>query len=140
MEDRVIGPVSLRQIFLLLGGGGTSYIIWALMNSMGIIKIWAGIVAAIPAVIMVLFAFVKVQEISLLRLLFLQIEKSKKPSIRFWQPRKGINIQNIAMHSRASKNNRANQKTVEKTHKSSVIDELSSVLDTEVLSPTESPA
>jgi len=94
VEDRIIGPITLRQLIIVLLTGGLSYAIWGAMKSAngGYIGIIGTIIAWIPCGIGAAFAFVKIQGISLMRFCLLLIEKSDKPSIRKWTPRKGISI------------------------------------------------
>ncbi|HLD64065.1 MAG TPA: PrgI family protein [Candidatus Peribacteraceae bacterium] len=91
VEEKIVGPVGLRQLFLLLGSGGFSYLIFSIMQKSGA----PGTVqffAWIPLVIGAAFAFVTVNDISLLKLIFLQIEKWDKPARRTFGPRRGIEV------------------------------------------------
>lgn len=137
VEDRVIGPVSLRQIFMILGGGGVSYVLWSLMTQAGVVSVASGTIAAIPTVVMLMFAFVKISQIPLSRFCLLMIERSKKPAIRYWQPRTGIELRPY----KASAKPEPESKTEPKAKKSSAdIEALSSVLDTDAFKKKEVPA
>jgi len=93
VEDRIIGPITLRQLIIVLLTGGLSYGIWGAMKSaMGYVSIPATVVAWIPCAIGVAFAFIKIQGISLTRFLLLMIEKTDKPPIRVWTPRRGVSV------------------------------------------------
>ncbi|PIR48652.1 hypothetical protein COU80_03015 [Candidatus Peregrinibacteria bacterium CG10_big_fil_rev_8_21_14_0_10_55_24] len=92
IEDRLIGPITLRQVIICLIGGGISFVIWNIMKQSGLISTFHLLVAWIPFVIAAAFAFVKVQNLSLLRILLLIVERTEKPSMRVWQPRAGIRI------------------------------------------------
>lgn len=92
VEEKIIGPVSLRQIIICMVGGGISYAIWSSMKAAGSVTIVSTVIAWIPAMIAATFAFVHISDISLFRFLLLAIERSQKPSIRTWQPRRGIEI------------------------------------------------
>ena len=131
VEDRVIGPISLRQIFMMLAGGGVSYVVWAVLKQAGYVNFVAVTLAAGPTVIMILFAFVKISQISLARFCLLMIERSKKPAIRYWQPRTGIEVRLY----KQSVTKKEVDDTPEEGKNSSQIDALSSVLDSEVLQP-----
>jgi hypothetical protein len=135
VEDRVIGPITLRQIFMLLGGGGVSYVLWSVIKTAGYINIIAGSIALIPTIIMVLFAFVKISEISLFRFCILLIEQSQKPSIRYWQPRTGIQIH----FQQATDAEEEASRTPVPQKQISEVDALSSVLDSQVLEKKKTP-
>ena len=93
VEDRIIGPITLRQLIIVLLSGGFSYGIWGAMKSAtGYVSIPATVIAWIPCVIGIAFAFIKIQGISLTRFLLLMIEKTDKPPIRVWSPRRGVSI------------------------------------------------
>jgi hypothetical protein len=92
VEDRIIGPVTLRQIFLTLAGGGVSYAIYGFMKKTDNLTLVTAIASWTPLFIMAAFAFLKINGISLFKFMLLMFEKSQKPAIRYWQPRKGISM------------------------------------------------
>jgi len=127
VEDRIIGPVTLRQLIIVLLTGGLSYAIWGAMKSAngGYVGVPGTIVAWIPCAIGAAFAFVKIQGISLMRFCLLMIEKTDKPAIRKWTPRRGvsINFQFIANMEEEEKKKKPQEPHHEK------IEELSAFLD-----------
>ncbi len=93
VEDKVVGPLSLRQLIIMLVGGGFSYMIYALaQKSLGTVNIPLTILIWIPALLATAFAVVNINDLSLLRICFLLLEKTQKPSLRTWGPRSGISI------------------------------------------------
>jgi hypothetical protein len=132
VEDRIIGPVTLRQIMIILGGAGISYAIWAGMQSAGTVSVFQAGIAWTPCGIAVLFAFVKINGISLFRIVLLAIERVNKPSRRTWQPRVGIYV-NFITKTPAKDNKDMRMKEEQKQN--TEIEELSRVLD---LGPPES--
>lgn len=126
VEDRIIGPVTLRQIFLTLGGGGVSYAIYAAVKQAGKLTLVTGAMSWIPLIIMAAFAFLKINGISLLRFLLLTAEKTNKPTMRYWQPREGISISPRNFVPRNSKEKSSFSHSQEEHDE---IAELSSVLD-----------
>ena len=93
VEDRIIGSLTLRQIIIVIVGGGTSYVFYSYMQkTYGYVGIPFIIISVIPTLISVAFAFVRIQDLSLLKLILLLIERSSKPTIRTWGPRSGITI------------------------------------------------
>ena len=93
VEDRIVGPVTLRQLIILLGTGGFSYAIWTgIKNQLGAASLPITILCWIPFLIGIVFAFVRIQGIGLMRFILLMVEKLEKPSMRQWSPRRGITI------------------------------------------------
>lgn len=93
VEDRIIGSLTLRQIIIVIIGGGISYIFYAYMQkTYGYVGIPFIIISAIPILISMTFAFVRIHDLSLLKLILLLIERSTKPHIRIWGPRNGITV------------------------------------------------
>jgi len=92
IEDRLIGPITIRQVAICLVGGGISFAIWTAFKKAGLYSPGHIAVALTPLAIASAFAFIKVQNLSLLRLILLLIEKTDKPSIRRWEPRTGVSI------------------------------------------------
>jgi hypothetical protein len=91
IEDKLIGPLSLRQIIIIAIGGGMSYAFYAVIEkSMGVVPIYAHALIWWPAIILTAIAVVRINDISLTRYMLLILESSLKPKIRIWQPRKGV--------------------------------------------------
>lgn len=88
IEDRIIGPVTLRQLIITIVGCGISYVLWSgLEKAFGTVSVVVTIIAWIPALIFLAFAFVKIYDVSLLRMIILLIERGIKPQTRVWIPR-----------------------------------------------------
>ncbi|MBU0767039.1 PrgI family protein [Patescibacteria group bacterium] len=92
VEDRLIGPITIRQVMICLAGGSISFVGWNMMKSVGMVTPVHFIFAWIPLMIAAAFAFVRYKNLSLLRIILLMIEKGQKPSKRFFGPRTGIAI------------------------------------------------
>jgi len=127
IEDRIIGPITLRQIMIVMISTGISYAIWAAMKASGPISGAQTTIAWIPAGIGVIFSFVKINGISLLKIVFLSIEKLDKPSRRIWMPRQGIYINIVTKPKEKSSNPDIEKKTQQKGE--TQIEELSKLLD-----------
>jgi len=125
IEDRLIGPITLKQIIICLVGGGLSFVTWNIMKQMGMITTFYLVLAWIPFAIAAAFAFIKVQNLTLLRILFLLIERTEKSMIRTWQPRTGIRI-NVRTYFQTQKN-KAEQSSEHVEHDK--LKKLSSLLD-----------
>jgi hypothetical protein len=92
VEDHIIGPITMRQLILLIIGAAISFAIWNVTKAAGFVDIFSLAVSWSPVVIMAAFAFVKVNDLSLLRIIFLIVEGMQKPSHRTFGPRPGVAI------------------------------------------------
>ena len=125
IEDRLFGPITLRQTIISLIGAGISYALWSTLQKLyGSAGIALSIIAWSPMAVFVVFAFVKVYDLSLLRLCFLLLEKTVKPQTRIWVPRTGI-----TMHLQTFVKPDKEKKKETPSHGVTSIDELSSLLD-----------
>jgi hypothetical protein len=93
IEDRIVGPLTLKQVITVALGGGFSYLLWAsLSKTYGNLPLPIMIMVWIPALLSVAFAFVRINDLSLLKIGLLMIEQMEKPAKRVWTPRQGITI------------------------------------------------
>ena len=99
VEDRIIGPVTLKQLGISGAGCGISYIIFAIASRSGYNGIPVIVICWIPAVIAAAFAFMKINDLSLFNIILLMIEGFAKPNIRYWSPHPGISINLITRQS-----------------------------------------
>jgi hypothetical protein len=125
IEEKIIGPVGLRQIFILMITGGFSYALWSSIGSQPTASTVVKIICWLPLILGAAFSFVKIHDVTLLRLLLLQIEKLQKPAIRAFGPREGIII-NIQIDP----TNQEKRRVVKKEAPEEQMEELSTVLDT----------
>lgn len=126
IEDRIVGPLTLRQIIIIGIGAGFSYALWSsISKAYGYVGIPLTILVWIPAVIAAAFAFLRINDVSLFRILLLTIERMNKPGIRTFAPRRGITI-NIRTFSQPPKDRTQAPSPQAKAEK---IQEISSVLD-----------
>lgn len=127
IEDRIVGPLTLKQIIIVAIGCGFSYALYSiLLKSYGAVPLPVTVMAWVPGVLSVIFAFVKLNDLSMFRLVLLMLERVNKPKTRTWAPRRGLEI-NIRVASPKSEK-AAPQATQKKTHS---IDELSAALDSQ---------
>lgn len=128
IEDRIIGPVTLRQLIITIVGCGISYVLWSgLEKAFGTVSVVVTIIAWIPALIFVAFAFVKVYDVSLLRMIILLIERGTKPQTRVWVPRADMIVTGPRACTEPEKK-KADSGAAQEQQPS--IEELSSILDT----------
>lgn len=128
IEDHIVGPLTLKQLIISAIGCGFSYALYSILakTMSGAVPLPVTILVWIPGVISIIFAFVKINDLSMLHILLLLIEKANKPSVRTWQPRRGITI-NIRTVSATKKNETPQGE--EHVKNVSGIEELSTVLD-----------
>ncbi|MDD5469418.1 MAG: PrgI family protein [Candidatus Peribacteraceae bacterium] len=125
IEEKIVGPIGLRQIFILMITGGVSYGLWSSVGAEPTAGTVVKILCWLPLILGAAFSFVKIQDVTLLRLLLLQIEKVKKPAVRTFGPREGISI-NIQLDPTRQEKKRA----VKEGAADHQLHELSTVLDT----------
>lgn len=84
IEDKIIAFVSLRQLFILMGGGGVAYIIYIV--SVDRFPLTAYIVpVSVVIILTVLIAFFKIDNITFLKAITLFLEGIINPNKRIWQ-------------------------------------------------------
>jgi hypothetical protein len=127
IEDHIVGPLTLKQVLIVGVGGGFSYVLYGMLTqAYGALALPLTILVWSPTALAAVFAFVRINDISMFKLLLLTIEKLNKPSIRTWSPRRGIVI-NIRTSSPETKDPK--HMTGLPAKEPSQIDELSSMLD-----------
>ncbi len=141
IEDRIIGPLTLRQIIISMLGIGFSYAIWAsIAKVQGYVPLAITVIVWIPGVLSVIFAFVKINDLSMTHLLLLLVERIQKPQTRIYGPRRGLTV-----NTRSFNVPNANSKKVAgtKPQAEGEIGKLSAFLDSEGVRanrPEEQPA
>ena len=65
VEDKIVGPITFRQLILILIGGSISYFIWTQLRAQlgGHVPVDKSIMAWTPLMIAAAFAFVKVNNV-----------------------------------------------------------------------------
>ncbi len=128
IEDRIVGPLTLRQIIMIAVGGGFSYALYAsIAKSYGPPNLIVTTLVWLPAILSAIFALVKVNDLTLARICFLLLERVNKPAQRVYTPRRGL-----AIHIRTAalaNQQRAAEADPETARTQKKIEELSGVLD-----------
>lgn len=136
IEDRIVGPLTLRQIVIVGIGTGISYALYSsLSKAAGGVNIVVTILVWIPAAFSVILAFFKLNDLSLFQIALLSFERFNKASVRTWQPRRGISVNIRTFTEEDDKKARKNQDMPKK--ETSGIDHLSSALD--AMNPMNEP-
>lgn len=129
IEDRIVGPLTLKQVLICAVGGGFSYALFAsISKTYGSIALPLQILVWVPAAVSALFAFVRINDLSMMRLCLLFLERMNKSPTRVWTPRRGIIINVRTFHTVAENNNHSKMSAFvdKKTEK---FDEISTMLD-----------
>lgn len=92
VEDRIIGPITLKHLLIVGIGAGISYAIFASAQKSGVTNVVVLGACWTPALIAAAFAFFKINDLSLFNIILLSIEGFNKPSQRYWSPYPGISI------------------------------------------------
>lgn len=109
VEDRIIGPITLKQLLIVGIGTGISYAVYAMATKSGPVGIPLTVILWTPALVAAAFAFVKVNDLSLFQVILLAIEHMNKPNQRTWIPHSGLSI-NIITSSTVQAIEQANTK------------------------------
>ncbi len=129
-EDRIVGPLTLRQLIICGIGGGIAYAIYVTLANTYIWVTWFPPVAIILT-ITALFAFVKPLDLTFGRFILTWIEYMILPQKRHWI-QASAEISTFGYHPRSK--SKAEQKAEEKAQliedKAKKIMELSKILDT----------
>ena len=84
IEDRIVGPLTLRQLIILAVGFGISYVLFAILNKIYELNVLEYIVIGLPGLLAVAFALIRINDIPLMKFMFLFLEFAIKPKKRVW--------------------------------------------------------
>jgi hypothetical protein len=87
IEDKIVGPFSLRQLIMVAGGVGVSWVLFAIMSKLYELNFIEYGVIALPGLLSVAFALVRVNDQTLMKYIILLMEFSMKPKKRLWDHR-----------------------------------------------------
>lgn len=128
IEDKIVGPFSLRQLIILAIGGGISYVIFAITSKLYELNFIEYFVMALPAVFALLLAVVKIHNVSFGKYILLVLEFALKPKKRMWDHRGIVNLVDPDLTDKTAAKKMA-AATEEDTKKDVNVSDLSSVLD-----------
>lgn len=92
VEDRIIGPVTLKQLIITGVGAGISYVLYAMVTKAGVRNLVAVILCWVPAMIAAAFSFLKINDLTLFNIILLMIENQNKANMRYWSPHPGLSV------------------------------------------------
>ncbi len=93
IEDRIVGPLTLRQIIISMLGMGFSYAVWASIEKVqGYVPLPVTILVWIPGFLAIVVSFVRINDLSITHIVLLLIERLQKPQTRVYGPRRGLTV------------------------------------------------
>jgi hypothetical protein len=128
IADKIVGPLTLRQLLAVAIGGGISYVLYAISVKLYELNILEYAVIFLPAVISLLAAFIKINGVPFTTFILLTLEYAIKPKKRLWDHR-GISAMvapNLIENKMETGKIPAENK---KTRKEVNLDKLSTILD-----------
>jgi len=87
IEDKIVGPFSLRQLIILAIGGGISYVLFAITSKFYELNILEYILIVIPALLALAIAMLKIHNVTFGKYILLMLEFAIKPKKRMWDHR-----------------------------------------------------
>lgn len=92
-EDTILWFITLRQLILLLGGGGISYFLYVQLSKVYELTTLEVILILVPFLVTVAFAFLKIKSMSLMQFILTAIEQFLfRAPRRFWSQEGNILI------------------------------------------------
>lgn len=132
IEDRIVGPLTLRQVIICAIGCGFSYGVYSMVSkAYGAVPLPLTIVLWVPGALSIMFAFLKFNDLTMLQMLLLTLERMSKAPVRVWSPRRGLSITIRA----GSNEPAAPAATVVKQRDESKFDALTAILDQHPVRP-----
>ncbi|MBU2595562.1 PrgI family protein [Patescibacteria group bacterium] len=130
LEDKIIGPLTLKQFIYLLGGGMLDYVIFTAAQS----AFWGWLLIFMVSLLALAFAFVQVEEQPFSYLMTSFLSYFLRPKIRLWDKRSKIKRTIEFKNKKIEKPSPAIKNPAEVK---SSLEELAQVLDTHGWSPKD---
>lgn len=128
IEDKIVGPFSLRQLMIVGAGVGISYTIFIISSRLYELNLPEYFVLSLPAIFALMIAMVKIHNVRFGKYILLTLEFAFKPKRRMWDHR-GISAL-VAPDLRDKSAQQKPQSTAIVEPKKKInLDDLSSVLD-----------
>lgn len=129
MADHIVGPLTLRHMIILGIGGGFAYVLYVVLARSYYMEIWLPPVA-IVSIITILFAFVKIYNVSFAKFIILFFEHIFVPRKRKWQKASAdVKMQKYLPKQKVSKKNKLHTKEAKNTKTLNKLNDISKILD-----------
>lgn len=92
--DKIVGPLTLRQLGICVGGGTLSYGLYSVLSKQYFLEVWIFPVGFV-AVMTMAFAFFKYRDLPFEKAVLLGLEYFLKPRNRTWQKLKGDYVRSV---------------------------------------------
>lgn len=111
MADKIVGPLTFKQLIIVACGGAISYFIYMSTSNMYVLTVW-GPATAIPAILTLAIAFLRINDIPFLKFVLLQLQRALTPQRRMFQRGSAEVFRSILAPT--SSQTAQNQKTIKK--------------------------
>lgn len=137
VEDKIVGPLTLRQLVIIGIGGGIAYAIYVLLQPKYIWTVWAPPVLFI-VILTLAFAFVRIHDMSFFKAILAFIEFSLIPKNRVWKQGEGdIMISVINPPKLKEPTKKETKKSETDISKEKKIEELTKILNESTAQPNK---
>lgn len=142
IEEKIMPFLSLKQLFILLGGGAIDYFIYIVSVSRYDPSIYM-IPVVLVLVLTLLIAFFKIENITFIKLVLLTLESIINPRTRFWlhypEVITPLDTLEIQMQIRNEEHHPSQQKDTNNSSLLQNLEELTSVVDTSQKALSDTP-
>lgn len=128
MEDKIVGPLTLKQLIIIGAGGGVAYLVHAILSRAYYWELWAPPVFII-ALLTLIVAFVKIYNLSFGKFMLLFIEHNLLPRQRKWVKASGDIPLKKPIEIPSKKKKRPQEKSQEALDSINKLDQISKKLD-----------
>lgn len=132
IEDKIVGPLTLRHLIILGVGGGLAYFLYITLIKSYYMEVWLPPVALV-SIITLAIAFLRIQHIAFTKWVLLMIESAMLPHKRIWDKRESTQF--LFSHSISKKKpskgkeKEKQEKALKKEKQASQLEELTKTLD-----------
>ncbi len=92
IEDKILGPLTLKQLIICAAGAGISYMIFLFMSDLFFLGLFDYIIIAIPFFLSTAFAFLRINDVSFLKWILLLAEHMHNSRRRHWDKRPTVRL------------------------------------------------
>lgn len=130
MEDKIVGPLTLKQLIIVGIGGGIDYFLYVSLAKVYVLVVWI-LPVAIIGILTLLIAFVKIQGMTFIQYVLSALEFNFIPRRRIWTQGAGEVFVSITQPSAKNKNQIDQEKPQStKVNSKQSLEELAKNLDT----------
>ncbi len=130
MADKIVGPLTLKQLIIVSVGGGIDYFIYLSLAKVYVLTVWIAPVIII-GLLTAAIAFLKIHGMTFIEYTLYAFEFYFKPRHRVWTQGAGEVFTSITMPTPKTKDQLAQEKQEKKPKKDiSQLHEITKVLDT----------